>query len=305
LSVEIEKPFPVEVVKKLEIPVPKPYPVHVVYYKHISEDDPPPKAPKMMYGFTPYHSNKFTNDEDYNKAIKASQAFSGSSNKFVNDEEFNKAIKASQAYSGNSNNYNSDNFQKSPEYSHSFQGNSNNYNSDEEYGPNFPKFLSAYKGKFNDDDFPSKKFKLFKANTKNQLSNVDFSKAAKLFCANGGKFNNYYANDNISPLKGLKLAYAYNENANKEAYNDEFPPNSQENSNVFDEKPNNKDSLKSAKYYFAYSKSSKNQISDEDTPQKSAKLFYGYSSKTSKHNNLKHGGEFSPKKRHEHRFSGY
>lgn len=45
IAVEVERPFPVEVVKKLEIPVPKPYPVHVVYYNHISEDETPPPPP--------------------------------------------------------------------------------------------------------------------------------------------------------------------------------------------------------------------------------------------------------------------
>jgi hypothetical protein len=48
LTVEIEKPYPVEVVKKLEIPVPKPYPVHLINYKHISEDDPPQKPYKYV-----------------------------------------------------------------------------------------------------------------------------------------------------------------------------------------------------------------------------------------------------------------
>jgi hypothetical protein len=57
----VEKPFPVEVVKKLEIPVPKPYPVHVIYYKHISEDDPPPKGAKgATFGS---QLNKYNNGE--------------------------------------------------------------------------------------------------------------------------------------------------------------------------------------------------------------------------------------------------
>lgn len=59
--VEVERPFPVQVVKKLEIPVPKPYPVHVIYYKHISEDDPPPTNAKIpSYGApTKYGSSEY------------------------------------------------------------------------------------------------------------------------------------------------------------------------------------------------------------------------------------------------------
>lgn len=49
LSVEVERPFPVQVLKKLEIPVAKPYPVHVVYYKHISEDEPAPTTRLKSY----------------------------------------------------------------------------------------------------------------------------------------------------------------------------------------------------------------------------------------------------------------
>ncbi|CRL06084.1 CLUMA_CG018951, isoform A, partial [Clunio marinus] len=49
----VEKPFPVEVIKRFEIPVPKPYPVHVVYYKHVSEYDPSPIKPKPTYASKP------------------------------------------------------------------------------------------------------------------------------------------------------------------------------------------------------------------------------------------------------------
>lgn len=45
-------------IKKLEIPVPKPYPVHVIYYKHISEDDPPP--PKQKYTSLGVPGNKYS-----------------------------------------------------------------------------------------------------------------------------------------------------------------------------------------------------------------------------------------------------
>lgn len=68
-SVEIEKPFPVEVVKKLEIPVPKPYPVHVIYYKHISEDDPPPKSNKISKSG---NTNKYS-DLQYSGEFSASE----------------------------------------------------------------------------------------------------------------------------------------------------------------------------------------------------------------------------------------
>ena len=47
VSVEVEKPFPIETIKKYEIPVPRPYPVHTIFYKHISEDDPVPQSTPM------------------------------------------------------------------------------------------------------------------------------------------------------------------------------------------------------------------------------------------------------------------
>jgi hypothetical protein len=68
--VQVEKPFPVQVVKKLEIPVPKPYPVHVIYYKHISEDDPPPQKTKSPLGVFGVKANQFSS-LDYGGEISA------------------------------------------------------------------------------------------------------------------------------------------------------------------------------------------------------------------------------------------
>lgn len=69
-SVEVERPFPVEVVKKLLITVPKPYPVHVVYYKHISEDD---ATPPNLRNFLGSQANKYGSLPVYGGEISARQ----------------------------------------------------------------------------------------------------------------------------------------------------------------------------------------------------------------------------------------
>lgn len=47
--VEVERPFPIEIIRKFHVPVPKPFPIHQIIYKHINEDDPPPKNTKYHY----------------------------------------------------------------------------------------------------------------------------------------------------------------------------------------------------------------------------------------------------------------
>lgn len=253
--------------KKLEIPVPKPYPVHVVYYKHISEDDPPPKAPKMIYGFRPY-TNKYATDEDFQKTLKASQ-LSGSNNY---DESFEKAPKASQIY----------------------QDGSVKYFSNEEFPSKSPKILNAYSGKFNDEDFPSQKFKVFSGNTKNQITDNDFWKSAKL---SYGKSNNFFSSEDSQQ----------NDNNFNENYNHSSEENSAENIlNAFKEKIKSQDFPKGTKIYFSMSKNSKYQKPDENFPSKASKPSHVYSRKFKKFNSLEFGGDFLPNSRHEpHRFSGY
>lgn len=228
--------------KKLEIPVPKPYPVHVVYYKHISEDDPPPKAPKMIYGFTPY-TNKYATDEDLQKAYLGSNNY---------DESFQKPSKAPKE--------------------------------------NSLKYLNAFNGKFNDEDFPLQKFKVFTGNTKNQISDNDFLKSSKLYY---GKSNSLFSNEDSQ-----QNDFNFNENSNQ---------SSDENIlNAFKEKIKNQDFPKGTKIYFSLSKNSKYQKPDESFPSKPSKPSHVYSRKFKKFNSLEFGGDFSPNLRHElHRFSGY
>lgn len=128
----------------------------MIYYKHISEDDPPPKSHKLIY-------NKHKNNEDFTKKIKTSQAYGIKQNNF--DESFEK-------------------YHENPQVEYEDQI---SFENDEEDPPKYPKLLNAFNGKV--IDFPSKKIKFVKGNVKNHGTDKDFLKAMKHFYAYGGKSN--------------------------------------------------------------------------------------------------------------------
>jgi hypothetical protein len=188
--VEVEKPFPVEVVKKLEIPVPKPYPVHMIYYKHISEDDPPPKSTKPIYGYAPSYSNKYIGDENLLKAFKNPQSHGIKSNFQHVFHPFTQT------------------YEKENE-------NQINYEAEEEFPSKLPKIINAYNGKV--IDFPAKSFKFLKGNTKTKISDKDLFKAMKHFYANEGRLNAFQD----SKVPNFQLAQSDHEDDSED---ESFPP---------------------------------------------------------------------------------
>ena len=159
----------------------------MIYYKHISEDDPPPKTPKLLYGFTPM--NKYTHNEDFTKKFKASKVYGIKQNFY--DESFQK-------------------YQKNPQVDYDDQ---TSFETDEENPPKYPKLTNAFNGKV--IDFPAKKFKSPKGNVKNHANDKDFLKAMKYFYANSGKAN-------FIEQKPLKVSFA-NDNQLTQLTDEDFP----------------------------------------------------------------------------------
>lgn len=188
--------------KKLEIPVPKPYPVHVIYYKHISEDDPPPPQTRFPNQGS---SNNFYFKDSLRQESPNKNKYSGSPGKYSTLQTHENSLN-----SGHSGKFNS--LQKP-----SSSGNSGKYNSVQYV--DYPT-SSGNLGKYNSAqyiDYPSSsksqgKYHSLQYNIDHptfQGSQVDNSQLNQL---NSGKFTNLKFAGDLSvdpgfPDKYIRLQY--------------------------------------------------------------------------------------------------